>query len=95
MAEQGRGAADRFAPGDAAWRTHQFTAADFAAFADATKEVLLHGAAVTASTDFSLILASRQQQIDGAEEEREELGDALEELVDQAAVMLDTLREEE
>ena len=31
----------------------------------------------------------------GSEEEREELGDSLEELVDQATVMRDVLREEE
>src|SRR4051794_14433819 len=41
--------------------------ADFAAFAGATKEVLLHDGARTPEADFSLILASRQQQMDQAE----------------------------
>jgi hypothetical protein len=44
--------------------------ADFAAFAGATKEVLLHGGATAAAADFSLILASRQQQIEQAEARR-------------------------
>ncbi len=44
--------------------------ADFAAFAGATKEVLLHGGAQTPEVDFSLILASRQQQMDQAEARR-------------------------
>jgi hypothetical protein len=44
---------------------------DFAAFAGATKEVLLHGGAVAPQTDFSLILASRQQQIEQAEARRQ------------------------
>ncbi|MDQ1451482.1 MAG: hypothetical protein QOK38_1348, partial [Acidobacteriaceae bacterium] len=47
--------------------------ADFAAFAGATKEVLLHGGsagAATPQTDFSLMLASRQQQIEQAEARR-------------------------
>jgi hypothetical protein len=35
--------------------------ADFAAFAGTTKEVLLHGGAHAAQTDFALLLASRQQ----------------------------------
>ena len=42
--------------------------AEFAAFAGATKEVLLHGGsavgAAVPQTDFSLILASRQQQME-------------------------------
>ena len=37
--------------------------ADFAAFAGATKEVLLHGGAQAPATDFSLLLASRQEQL--------------------------------
>src|ERR1700761_6442067 len=48
--------------------------AEFAAFAGATKEVLLHGGsaggAAVPQTDFSLILASRQQQIEQAEARR-------------------------
>jgi hypothetical protein len=44
--------------------------ADFAAFAGATKEVLLHGGSAAPQTDFSLILASRQQQIEQAETRR-------------------------
>ena len=44
--------------------------AEFAAFAGVTKEVLLHGGATAAATDFSLILASRQQQIEQAEARR-------------------------
>jgi hypothetical protein len=44
--------------------------ADFAAFAGATKEVLLHGGARVPQTDFSLMLASRQQQIEQAEVRR-------------------------
>jgi hypothetical protein len=45
--------------------------ADFAAFAGLTKEVLLHGGAAAPGTDFSLILASRQQQMEQAEARRE------------------------
>ncbi|HEY1414036.1 MAG TPA: carboxypeptidase-like regulatory domain-containing protein, partial [Rhodopila sp.] len=41
--------------------------AEFAAFAPVTKEVLLHGGAQAAGTDFSLMLASRQEQLDQAE----------------------------
>jgi trimeric autotransporter adhesin len=44
--------------------------AEFAAFAGVTKEVLLHGGATAAAMDFSLILASRQQQIEQAEASR-------------------------
>jgi trimeric autotransporter adhesin len=48
--------------------------AEFAAFAGATKEVLLHGGkaggAPVPQTDFSLILASRQQQMEQAEARR-------------------------
>lgn len=40
--------------------------AEFAAFAGLTKEVLLHGGAAASQTDFSLILASRQQQLEQA-----------------------------
>jgi trimeric autotransporter adhesin len=40
--------------------------ADFAAFAALTKEVLLHGGVAAPRTDFSLVLASRQQQIEQA-----------------------------
>src|ERR1700761_7157882 len=44
--------------------------ADFAAFAGATKEVLLHGGAPAPATDFSLLLASRQEQLEQAEARR-------------------------
>jgi hypothetical protein len=44
--------------------------ADFAAFAGLTKEVLLHGGVAAPQTDFSLLLASRQQQIEQAEARR-------------------------
>ncbi len=44
--------------------------ADFAAFAGATKEVLLHGGAQAPATDFSLMLASRQEQLEQAEARR-------------------------
>jgi hypothetical protein len=44
--------------------------ADFAGFAATTKEVLLHGGAAAQRTDFSLLLASRQQQMDQAEARR-------------------------
>ncbi len=44
--------------------------ADFAAFAGATKEVLLHGGAQAPATDFSLLLASRQEQLEQAEARR-------------------------
>ncbi|MGB9416884.1 MAG: carboxypeptidase regulatory-like domain-containing protein, partial [Acidobacteriaceae bacterium] len=44
--------------------------ADFAAFAGSTKEVLLHGGSAAPQTDFSLLLASRQQQIEQAETHR-------------------------
>jgi hypothetical protein len=45
--------------------------ADFAAFAGSTKEVLLHGGNAAPQTDFSLLLASRQQQIEQAEMRRQ------------------------
>jgi hypothetical protein len=45
--------------------------ADFAAFAGSTKEVLLHGGNTVQQADFSLILASRQQQIEQAEARRQ------------------------
>src|SRR5882757_9890484 len=45
--------------------------ADFAAFAGSTKEVLLHGGNAAPQTDFSLMLASRQQQIEQAEARRQ------------------------
>jgi trimeric autotransporter adhesin len=44
--------------------------ADFVAFAGSTKEVLLHGGNAAPQTDFALILASRQQQIEQAEARR-------------------------
>ena len=44
--------------------------ADFAAFAGSTKEVLLHGGSAAPQTDFSLLLASRQQQMEQAEARR-------------------------
>src|SRR6202789_347148 len=44
--------------------------ADFAAFAGSTKEDLLHGGGAAPQTDFSLLLASRQQQIEQAEARR-------------------------
>ena len=44
--------------------------AEFAAFAGVTKEVLLRGGATAAATDFSLILSSRQQQIEQTEARR-------------------------
>ena len=44
--------------------------ADFAAFAGSTKEVLLHGGSAAQQTDFSLLLASRQQQIEQAQARR-------------------------
>lgn len=45
---------DRFTVGDAAWRTHQFTAADFASFAEATGDYnpLHDDAAYAAATKF-------------------------------------------
>lgn len=54
MSEQGRRVSDRFTAGDVAWRTHQFTAADFAAFADATgdRNPLHHDDAYAAETAF-------------------------------------------
>lgn len=54
MSEQGRGVSDRFAVGDVAWRTHQFTAADFAAFAQATgdRNPLHHDDTYAATTVF-------------------------------------------
>jgi len=54
VSEQGRGVSDRFAVGDAAWRTHQFTAADFAAFAEATgdRNPLHHDDTYAVETDF-------------------------------------------
>ena len=44
--------------------------ADFAGFASTTKEVLLHGGAAPPQTEFSLLLASRQQQMEQAEARR-------------------------
>ncbi len=44
--------------------------ADFAGFASTTKEVLLHGGAAPPQTEFSLLLASRQQQLEQAEARR-------------------------
>ena len=44
---------------------------EFAAFASTTKEVLLHGGNATPQTDFSMILESRQQQIEQAQARRE------------------------
>ncbi|MGA9719996.1 MAG: carboxypeptidase regulatory-like domain-containing protein, partial [Acidobacteriaceae bacterium] len=44
--------------------------ADFAGFASTTKEVVLHGGAAPQQTEFSLLLASRQQQMEQAEARR-------------------------
>ena len=46
--------------------------AEFAAFAPASKEVLLHGDSAAQQADFTLLLASRKQQIDQAEGHRTE-----------------------
>jgi hypothetical protein len=44
---------------------------EFAAFAPTTKEVLLHGGKAAPQTDFSLMLESRQQQMEQAQARRE------------------------
>jgi trimeric autotransporter adhesin len=44
---------------------------EFAAFAGTTKEVVLHGGAAAPQADFSLLLESREQQIEQAEARRE------------------------